>query len=75
MLLNFPEPRMEPFEEFQKIPTCPRCGAALEDGDHIIYDGDPHVFCSDDVEGCNHCHPNLRIIDDYNDILDILADE
>lgn len=74
MLLNFPEPRMEPFEKFQKIPTCPACGEPLEDGDHIIYDGDPHYIRRSDVVGCSHCS-SIRIIDDYNDILDILADE
>ena len=31
MLLNFPEPRMEPFEEFQKENICPNCGEPVDE--------------------------------------------
>jgi len=74
MLLNFPEPRMEPFEEFQKIPTCPICGTPIDEIDEMFYDGDPHFVQRSDIIGCNKCQ-NIHRLTDYDEMYDILADE
>jgi len=74
MRLNFPEPRMEPFEEFQKIPTCPVCGTPVDEIDFLVYDGDPHYIRPSDVVGCNKCS-SINIITDIDTMYEILGEE
>lgn len=74
MRLDFPERRSEPFEKFEKTPTCPCCGTPVDDIEFLIYDGDPHYVRLSDVVGCDKCS-SIRVITDPNEMYDILKED